>query len=223
MNENWGWASTYYPNRTAAWAMRLRDDAHPVTSPFPQDEMAPILDDPNVEAIIVNGHTNISHPKVISFPLGIPPSSLGLIAHNRAVLEDPSSFAKTSVLFHASSTFGIRPTLTECILKRLHKPGQPSLVDVVPSGTKVSRGDFFYRLTRARLVLCLPGVGAETYRMWESVFAGAVAIVERGFGLERTVNRLPVLFVDDFADLSEQLLMQAYIQVRGCPPLRIYP
>jgi len=75
----------------------------------------------------------------------------------------------------------------------------------------VSRENYFYELTRSRLVLSLPGIGYDTYRMHESILAGSVPVVERGFGMERALQRLPVYFVDDFATLTSTKLRQAYV------------
>jgi len=48
--------------------------------------------------------------------------------------------------------------------------------------------------------------------MWIYLFS-AVPVVERGFGMDRTLYKLPVLLVDDFADLTPTLLRQAYIEI----------
>ena len=38
-------------------------------------------------------------------------------------------------------------------------------------------------------------------------------VMERGIGLDRSYHRLPVLFVDDYSNLTPQLLRQ--VRVRG--------
>ena len=140
MNENWGWMSSWFPNRTAAWGVRFSDSAHPLKSAWPLEEIRPLLDDPNVEAIIVNGHTNVSHPKVVSMPLGLPDSSLGIFAHNRAVLNDSSAVPKDRSLFYAGSDFGIRPYIFDCIYDHLSRePGMnmSRFLRLIPLGKKV--------------------------------------------------------------------------------------
>lgn len=37
-------------------------------------------------------------------------------------------------------------------------------------------------------------------------------VIERGFGMERTFYKLPVLLVDDYAELTPFLIKQAYIE-----------
>ena len=47
----------------------------------------------------------------------------------------------------------------------------------------------------ARAVLSLPGLGYDCFRIWESLLAGAMPVLERGTGLDRTLYRLPALQV----------------------------
>eukprot|EP00662_Eupelagonemidae_sp_cell21_P007386 gene7386-22384_t len=39
-----------------------------------------------------------------------------------------------------------------------------------------------------------------------------MVVMERGMGLERTLARLPALFVDDYSDVDERLLRRAYVE-----------
>lgn len=40
----------------------------------------------------------------------------------------------------------------------------------------------------------------------------SIPVLERGFGFERSLYKLPALFLDDYADLTPFLLRQAYIE-----------
>ena len=37
-------------------------------------------------------------------------------------------------------------------------------------------------------------------------------VVERGFGMDRTLYKLPVLILDDYSDLTPEILRQAYVE-----------
>ena len=41
---------------------------------------------------------------------------------------------------------------------------------------------------------------------------GAMAVLERGVGLDKTVHRLPALLVDDFSEVTPELLRTAYVE-----------
>ena len=59
LNENWGFLSSTFPNRTASWG---KVD----TKKFPT--LLKFLDDPRLVMLVVNQHSNISHPKIITLP-----------------------------------------------------------------------------------------------------------------------------------------------------------
>lgn len=67
MDTNWGWLSTYFLNRTVAWALSLDPYTHPgKAKPFhpkyksPIDDVKELLDDPNLLMMVVNQHHNVS-------------------------------------------------------------------------------------------------------------------------------------------------------------------
>eukprot|EP00600_Ochromonadales_sp_CCMP1393_P015640 CAMPEP_0175025730 /NCGR_PEP_ID=MMETSP0005-20121125/17309_1 /TAXON_ID=420556 /ORGANISM="Ochromonas sp., Strain CCMP1393" /LENGTH=151 /DNA_ID=CAMNT_0016284675 /DNA_START=106 /DNA_END=561 /DNA_ORIENTATION=+ len=60
--------------------------------------------------------------------------------------------------------------------------------------------------------ICLPGLGYDSFRLWETLTLGTVAVLEKGVGLDKTTWRLPALLVDDFDDVTPALLRQAYVE-----------
>ena len=124
--------------------------------------------------------------------------------------------------------------------------------------TKLKDGDYTNSLFSSAAVLCVPGLGYDTHRVFETLLAGWAAVFcflfkswlclhcgllfelsilllcvfvcsywwltllrllmmilssgmpvfERAVGLDRSYHRLPVLLLDDFAQLTPQLLRQ---------------
>ena len=64
-------------------------------------------------------------------------------------------------------------------------------------------------LQRAYATLCVPGLGYDTFRVFETLFAGAMPVLERSIGLDRSWHKLPVLQLDDFAMVTPELIRQA--------------
>jgi hypothetical protein len=62
------------------------------------------------------------------------------------------------------------------------------------------------------MVLAMAGLGVDSYRLWESLYFGCVPVIERSMGLDRTVYKLPVLLVDDYYYVTEQMLREAYVE-----------
>jgi hypothetical protein len=71
----------------------------------------------------------------------------------------------------------------------------------LPSGNK----GFLQNLLTHRFVLCPPGNGVDTHRMWESLAAGAIPVVLRSHAME-PFKELPILFVDRYEEVSLALL-----------------
>lgn len=59
LNENWGFLSTTFPDRTAKWG-RVDAEKFPGLMNF--------LDDPRLIMLVINQHSNISHPKILTLP-----------------------------------------------------------------------------------------------------------------------------------------------------------
>ena len=66
LNENWGWLSTMFPNRTAAWGKCCdkNDKLHKNLHDF--------LNHDKTLMLVIGQHSNISHPKILTVPRGIP-------------------------------------------------------------------------------------------------------------------------------------------------------
>ena len=62
-------------------------------------------------------------------------------------------------------------------------------------------------------VLCPPGEGYDSSRIYETLFTGSMPVVERSTGLDRSFYKLPVLMVDDFVVLTPFMIKQAYLEV----------
>ena len=54
--------------------------------------------------------------------------------------------------------------------------------------TKTDRNRYYEKLGSAMFGVCLPGLGYDTFRMWELLTMGTVIILERAVGFDRTVN-----------------------------------
>jgi hypothetical protein len=72
LNENWGWISSAFPNRTQAWGRYPKNSIQ-------EAQIKRFLDSDKVVMLVVNQHLNISHPKLMVLPRGIPSGSNDVI------------------------------------------------------------------------------------------------------------------------------------------------
>ena len=54
--------------------------------------------------------------------------------------------------------------------------------------TKTDRKRYYSKLGSAHFGVCLPGLGYDTFRMWELLTMGTIVVVERGVGFDRSVS-----------------------------------
>jgi hypothetical protein len=120
MDENWGWLSTHFLNRTASWAFNFELKLGPFSPVTQMDEVQSFLDNPNLIMLLVNQHHNISHPKVISLPRGMLQDKAKIIFDEaqRAIRMDTH---KDTLMFAASSTWGVRPLILDCVKDKMGK------------------------------------------------------------------------------------------------------
>lgn len=157
LNENWGMLSTTFPNRTAKWG-RCCDSNEKDKVVFE------FLDHPKTLMLVTNQHTNVSHPKLIIMPRGIP-STWG---STRVMIWDAMRSVlryhrKDTLLFAAASTWGPRPQILQCVSDKVsprHFDGHSSN----PRSSKLSREEYYVKLGSSMFGLGLPGLGYDCFR-----------------------------------------------------------
>ena len=77
--------------------------------------------------------------------------------------------------------------------------------DWVTKESRVPNNTFCDRLANSKFVLCPYGVGLDTWRFYEAVFYGAIPIVLSS-GLDDVYKKFGALIIDDWSDMTEELL-----------------
>jgi len=244
-DENWGWLSSYFLNRTITWGMSFGKyaSANPLTTPGFQNANLladEILNDENLIMLVVNSHHNFTHEKVISVPLGMKQVTVKDLWKTMKKAEKFAHRKNPDMLLNTQgSNWAFRPAIRACVAKNMKEEWGDEAVDPSKGPAhsqkrkrerahsnkaphwesrssgferKVSVGQYRENMVSSYASLCLPGLGADTYKLWESFALGAMPVVERGFGLDRTLYRLPALLVDDFAVITPFMIRQAYIE-----------
>lgn len=75
---------------------------------------------------------------------------------------------------------------------------------------------YLRQLRTHHFVLCPPGNGEDTHRMWEALYCGAIPVVRESPAM-REFKELPVLYVSDLMGISESALRESLVnwQQRG--------
>jgi len=72
---------------------------------------------------------------------------------------------------------------------------------------RVEYRDFLSNLRRCKFMLCPRGCAIDCHRNWEVLYMKRVPVMKRHPYLETLFKDYPVLFVDDYSEISEELLI----------------
>jgi len=159
-NENWGILSTLFPNRTVDWGE---------IEPQEEKQILEILNHPQLVLFAVTQHHNVTHPKLITLPRGMPLNW----ERKRTVMYDnihsfPDATRKSSLVFTASSSWLHRPHVSKCIASKFVGPDQKEIsIRSAPRPAKHSarsEQEYYTNLATARTGIALSGLGADTFR-----------------------------------------------------------
>ena len=88
------------------------------------------------------------------------------------------------------------PQMIECISKKLSPEDFEGHTDTSKEEmmkTRTDRNRYYEKLGGAKFGVCLPGLGYDTFRMWELLTMGTVIIIERAVGFDRTVRKRAII------------------------------
>lgn len=74
-------------------------------------------------------------------------------------------------------------------------------------------GTYLNSLVQHKFSLCPRGNGIDTHRLWESLYCRTIPIVKRHIA-NRTFEDLPILFVDDWSQITEDFLHNEYERMK---------
>jgi hypothetical protein len=167
-NENWGIFSTEFPNRTASWTQCCDD--------YP--DLKELLNHPMTLAVLTNQHHNLTHPKVISLPRGIPNHEM----HQSKFFFDSLrtfevSLKKDALVFASNSDWKHRPFISKCIAAKFAPEGDTHFNHYEVGGDgkeagRLSEKQYYRKIAASRTVVCLAGLGYDSYR-YETVPANS--------------------------------------------------
>ncbi len=77
---------------------------------------------------------------------------------------------------------------------------------VVVQNSNLSKEDYFTELSKYKFSLSPWGNGIDTHRVWESLYIGTIPITKYHHTFSTSTD-LPILFVNDYSEITENLLL----------------
>lgn len=142
-----------------------------------------------------------THPTVTAMPLGVTPSMVPILAAG----EQRST---RDILLYVNFRAGqvVRPTHAIRGMLWQHFSSRPW----VTAEWDLSPSDYVNRLGRSKFVLSPRGQGWDCYRTYEAIAMGAIPIVQRCRPVTDVCERLPVLLIDRWSEVTEERLRQEW-------------
>jgi hypothetical protein len=115
---------------------------------------------------------------------------------------------RSTLLLIAQSDWGDRKAIAERVIANFN--------GTIRNRYKEEGTNFFDLLRDAKFHLCPSGLGMDSYRNYETIAMGTIPIMEklgRRDGWYRTYDKLPVLWVDHFDNVTPALLEKQYRRI----------
>lgn len=158
--------------------------------------------------------TNVTqaHPRVTPLPLGLGSPSSPTTLTLDAISADRKEARPRDKWLYVNFRPDTNPVVRGPIFE-FFRNQREDWITFDPPQDRGSNSHFLNQILRHRFVLCPPGNGVDTHRMWEALVAGAIPVVLPSQAME-SFRDLPILFVHDYREVSRPLLESAAGQIQ---------
>lgn len=87
---------------------------------------------------------------------------------------------------------------------------------------RLSYEDFLKKIKSHKFVICPIGNAIDCHRNWEVIYLNRVPIMKKNKYLETLFEGFPVLFVDDYSEINEEMLLKNEYLFQNALDLNIY-
>jgi hypothetical protein len=151
----------------------------------------------------------VNAPEAVAIPLGLGNANGKKTLSWEAICGTSGDRPRRTGLLYANFSAHSNATVRGPLLEWL---GQPAQSWVTRDSHGVGKSNYLEQLLRHHFVLCPPGNGEDTHRLWESLYCGAIPVVRNSPAIA-AFRDLPMLVVDDLRSLTPQIL-QGYLDQR---------
>lgn len=141
---------------------------------------------------------NLTHDKCTVLPYGFTDKNL-VLTKDKQVDKDILCYAAYTI----QNCYQYRQPAYEFCINNSYITSEFGL----PSDIAVQ--SYKNKLCRSKFCICPPGNGSDTYRFWEALYNKSIPIV-LNWPIHRSFTDLPILIVNDWKDINEQLLNETY-------------
>ena len=155
-------------------------------------------------------NVNIAHPRIESIPIGVQNDRWLTRFDKKKMIEDklkePCNFRNLAYMNFRIGTNADKRQSVYDLLK--NKPWITTLQG--QDGHDVA--GYIDSIYNHKFVICPEGNGMDTHRTWETLYLGSIPVEKRNINNQFYKN-LPICFVDDWEEVTEEFLNKKYFDI----------
>jgi len=174
------------------------------------DTVFDYVNHPDTLVAITTQFQIFDHPKVHSLPLGV--KSLGQAEFLLKRLELHHREPRTQLLMVNMKPRPMRQAAIDAVVRNFQSMG---ITNTFGKGAD-SYEAYYLEIQRSKFILSPGGLGFDCYRHWEALYLGCIPVLEtlnRTDGWFRVFHDLPVVWIDDYRNLTPEYLEQEYQKI----------
>jgi hypothetical protein len=110
-------------------------------------------------------------------------------------------------LLYVNCDIRSNPGLRKPIVDLMKSKGYSTIVGEKP----LDQEEYWTQLASSKFVISPPGNGVDCHRIWESIYLGTIPVVAKS-PVFKTFSHLPILFIDDWNEVSDKFLERKYAE-----------
>lgn len=205
--ENAGDFSRHVPDhKTINWDHKLQWTRNGCQS---DQQVYDYLENNDTRAVFTTQHHIFDHPKVHSLPLGVKFTMKYEVLKR---IQQPR-VRKTKLLMINDNGWKHRKNITATIIRTFLEQNQT----IANTYNNRKSSQYLNELQQSMFILAPSGLGWDCYRIWEALYMNTIPIMERYHrpydGWRRTLDELPVVWVEEFSEVTPELLRDEYQRI----------
>ena len=156
--------------------------------------------------------TNIqtADERLSALPLGLANSYCGITLKAPLIAAHSPPFAERLRWLYVNFRTTSNPAVREPVMHHFRSLRNVDWVTVQEAGLGFEA--FLEEMTSHRFVLCPPGNGMDTHRVWEALYSRTIPVALAHPAMD-PFRDLPILFVEDFRQLTANFLAREYERI----------
>jgi hypothetical protein len=148
--------------------------------------------------------------RLSALPLGLANSYCDITLKAPLIAAHSRPFAERSRWLYVNFRTTSNPAVREPVMHHFRRLRNADWVTVQEGG--LSFETFLEEMTSHRFVLCPPGNGIDTHRLWEALYGRTIPVALDHPAMD-AFRDLPILFVEDFRQLTPDFLAREYERI----------